>query len=65
MWFIVMHLLLWAKLIGGECRAALVADTNRVTFHISLNHMQLYQSPETLTWHVASGSISLILGSEG
>lgn len=36
-WFIVIHLLIWAKMIGPGCRAALVADTNRHTFHILLN----------------------------
>lgn len=64
-WFIVIHLLLWAKLIGRGCSTALVAGANRDTFHILLNHMQLYQSPDSLTWHIASGSILLILGSEG
>lgn len=63
-WFIVFHLLLWAKLIGCGCCAALVADANRDTFHILLNHMQLYQSPDSLTWHVASGSILLSPRSE-
>jgi hypothetical protein len=31
----------------------------------SAEHMQLQQSSETLTWHVASGSMLLIPGSEG
>lgn len=64
-WFIVFHLLLWAKLIGRGCCAALFADAIRDTFHILLNPMQLYQNPATLTWHVASGSILLSSGSEG
>ncbi|KAJ5347159.1 hypothetical protein MYU51_019771 [Penicillium brevicompactum] len=54
---IITHLLPLAETIGPDCRTVLAADTNRDTFYILLNHMQMHQSSETLTWHVVSGSL--------
>lgn len=62
-WFVVIQLPLWLKMVGSEYRVALVPFTSRDVFHILLNHMQLHQSSR-LTWHTASGSVLLIPGSE-